>query len=116
MKKFISTLLMLVLCLSICSCAAPKASPEERLNDETQTFITAYLDTEVGDLLSETPGVNIVSHSEISENKWAVLGTVTLVLNDNGKTVKSTKFAVVATYNEADNGFEFSKVEFDEFN
>ncbi len=114
-EKTLSLILALVLCLSLCACGGnKKLTPEERLSSETNTFIIAYLDESVGDLITGTPKVDIVSTTLIEENQWAVLGTATIITEEDNIEL-STKFGVVATFDSANDEFNFSKVEFDEF-
>ena len=114
MKKALSLILALVLCLSLCACGGSKTSPEERLNEEAKKFVIAYLNSSVGDLITGSPTVEIASKTVIKENEWAILGTATITTNGEGQTL-SAKFGIVATYNPESGEFEFSKVEFDEF-
>lgn len=113
MRKTLAILLVFIVCLSLCACGAQKASPEEKLKKESVTFIAAYLNAEISDLIVDTPEVIIDSVTPVKENQWAVLGTATVAISETSKM--SAKFGVVATYDRNSEQFEYSKVEFDEF-
>ena len=112
MKKALSLILALVLCLSLCACGGAKLSPKERLNDEVKEYISENYRIEIGGSTSEAVNVDIASVVDMSENEWAVLGTYTVKIQNE---IMSAKFGLVATYNEASDKFTFSQEEFDDF-
>ena len=112
MKKILSIILVLVMCLSMCACGETKLSPEERLNDEVKKYISENYRIEIGAYTSEPVNVDIASVEDIAENEWAVLGTYTIKINNE---IMSAKFGIVATYDETNDSFIFSKEKFDDF-
>lgn len=113
MKKTISLLLALVMCLSLCACGGSKLSPEERLPDEVKEYIRENYRIRIGGSVSEAVNVDVASVVEMKENsEWAVLGTYTIKID---KEIMSAKFGLVATYDEKSDSFTFSQEEFDDF-
>ncbi len=113
MKKTLAIILAFVMCMSLCACGA-QTTPEEKLKSEAVTFMTAYLNAEIGDLIVSTPEVSIASVTSVKEKQWAVLGTATVATSQTSKM--SYKFGMVATYDQASDQFEYSKIEFDKVN
>ena len=73
MKKALSLILALVLCLSLCACGGSKLSPKERLNDDVKEYISENYRITIGGSTSEAVNVDIASVVDMEENKWAVL-------------------------------------------
>ena len=61
---------------------------------------------------SEAVNVDIASVVDMEENKWAVLGTYTVKIENE---IMSAKFGLVATYDETSDKFIYSQEEFDDF-
>ena len=112
MKKVVAIVLTIAMCLLMFACGANKLSPKERLNDEVEAYIFDNFRITMDGYTSEPVNIDIASASEMSENKWAVIGTYTVKIN---KEIMSAKFGLVATYNEAEDKFIFSQEKFDEF-
>lgn len=113
MKKVLSLILALVLCLSLCACGGSKLSPKERLPDEVKEYISTNYRIHIGSSVSEAVNVDVASVIEMKENsEWAVLGTYTVKID---KEIMSAKFGLVATYDEKSDSFTFSQEEFDDF-
>ncbi len=113
MKKALALLLALVMCLSLAACGKEKLPPEERLPDEITEYISENYRIKVGSEVSEAVNVDIASVVELKEDsQWAVMGTYTVKV---GKEIMSAKFGMVATYDEASDGFTYSQEEFDDF-
>lgn len=112
MKKYIAILLVAVLCLSLVACGGDKRSPKERLPDEVKEYISENYRITIGNSVSEAVNVDVASVVDMEENQWAVLGTYTVKID---KEIMSAKFGLVATYDEENDKFIFSKEEFDDF-
>ena len=112
MKKALSLLLALVLCLSLCACGGSKLSPKERLNDDVKEYISENYRITIGGSTSEAVNVDIASVVDMEENKRAVLGTYTVKIENE---IMSAKFGLVATYDETSDKFIYSQEEFDDF-
>ena len=108
MKKILSVALLFALCLSLFACG----SPEDKLPDEVEKYISENYRLSIGGFVSEPVNVDIASVQELKENEWVVLGTYTVKIRYE---IMSAKFGLVATYNEKTKKFEFSKEEFDDF-
>ncbi len=112
MKKTMSLILALVLCLSLCACGGSKQSPEDRLKDDVKEYISENYRIRIGNSTSEAVNVDIASVVDKSENEWAVLGTYTVKIENE---ILSAKFGLVATFDEANNKFIYSQEQFDDF-
>ncbi len=112
MKKTISLILALILCLSLCACGETKVSPKERLNDEVKEYISENFHFTIGGSTSKTVNVEIDSVVDMEENKWAVIGIYTVKIENK---VMSAEFRLEATYDETSDKFIYSQEEFDDF-
>ena len=112
MKKALSLILALVMCLSLCACEGSKLSPKERLNDDVKEYISENYRITIGGSTSEAVNVDIASVVDMEENKWAVLGTYTVKIENE---IMSAKFGLVASYDETSDKFIYSQEEFDDF-
>ena len=131
MKRVLSMILLLSLCIGLCACAVepPAAettlpdsitepsteiqlSPKERLYDDVKKYISENFRIRIGDSVSESVSVDIASIVDKSENEWVVLGVYTIKIDNQ---TMSAAFGLVATYDKANNSFIYSQEEFDEF-
>ena len=98
MKKALSLILTLVMCLSLCACGgnnnSNKMTPEEVVIDRAKWDVQFTL-TSNG--CQGLPNVQITSIEEVVDNQFEFYGTYS-AKNEYGETVKG-KFSGTGTYN-----------------
>ena len=111
MKKFLLVVLAFVMCLSLFACGA---SLSDKVSKESEKYISENYRLVMDGFASKPVNVDVASVLEMEVDKeWVVMGTYTIKIDHD---IMSAKFAMIATYDEATKGFEFSNVEFDDFN
>lgn len=107
MKKILSVILAILMCMSFLACGA---SPSEKLPKEVEKYLSENYRIGMDGFVSEPVNVDIASVVEMVKNhEWAVMGTYTVKIKYD---IMSAKFAILATYDESNREFEFSNVEF----
>ena len=114
MKKAISLLLALVMCLSLCACgggndAADEKTPKEAVSDRAKSYVELTLTARKYKVARATIPYSAVE--EIGENEFKFSGTYT-AKDENYGEVKG-KFEGTATYDPETKDVEIIDIEID---
>ena len=111
MKKVVSLILVVVLCLAMVACGK-KQDPRERLEEAVQEYVFENYRISGGGENSTPVSVKIEEVTDIGENKWAVLGTYTVSIQGQQPTAT---FMMEVRYDEQKDEFTFSEEVFSDF-
>ena len=111
MKKVVSLILVVVLCLAMVACAK-KQSPRERLEDAVKEHVFENYRITGGGESSTPVSVVIKEVTDIAENEWAILGEYTVRIQGQQPTAT---FMMEVRYDEQKDEFTFSEEIFSDF-